>query len=190
MIYRAYRIPYDWIPQLDIPEENSIAPMDVSQFRLPNAAPKDTITGVYIEGIIKHKVSDDDILCIARTRDNHPSKKSDTFFFSDNIYEIDSKTFDSIINENKNNLIFFGTSWCNKCKVLSELLPSLVKRYSINKINYLSVDNSVEILQKYSLRSIPIIAVSNNGKLVDKLVGLQDTTTYVSFLNQYFDKIS
>ncbi|MEX5927946.1 thioredoxin, partial [Providencia hangzhouensis] len=61
---------------------------------------------------------------------------------------------------------------------------------SINKINYLSVDNSVEILQKYSLRSIPIIAVSNNGKLVDKLVGLQDTKTYVSFLNQYFDKIS
>ncbi|WP_166268078.1 arylsulfotransferase family protein [Providencia sp. M-27] len=190
MIYRAYRIPYDWIPQLDIPEENSIAPMDVSQFRLPNAAPKDTITGVYIEGIIKHKISDDDILCIARTRDNHPSKKSDTFFFSDNIYEIDSETFDSIINENKNNLIFFGASWCNKCKVLSELLPSLVKRYSINKINYLSVDNSVEILQKYSLRSIPIIAVSNNGKLVDKLVGLQDTTTYVSFLNQYFDKIN
>ncbi|MBO1929219.1 hypothetical protein J4731_12205 [Providencia rettgeri] len=72
---------------------------------------------------------------------------------------------------------------------MNELLPSLVKLYSINKINYLSVDNSVEILQKYSLRSIPIIAVSNNGKLVDKLVGLQDKK-HMSFLNQYFDKIS
>ncbi|MBO1929220.1 hypothetical protein J4731_12210 [Providencia rettgeri] len=69
---------------------------------------------MYIEGIIKHKIPDDDILCIAL--EIIIPQKSDIFFFSDKIYEIDSETFDSIINENKNNLIFFGANWCNKCK--------------------------------------------------------------------------
>lgn len=38
MVYRAYRVPYEWIPQLDKPEEISIEPIDVTKFRLPNAS--------------------------------------------------------------------------------------------------------------------------------------------------------
>ena len=38
MVYRAYRIPYEWIPQLDQPEEVPISPTDNSKFRLPGAS--------------------------------------------------------------------------------------------------------------------------------------------------------
>lgn len=41
MIYRAYRYPYDWVPQLEIPEEVAIVCPDNKDFRLPGAAPKD-----------------------------------------------------------------------------------------------------------------------------------------------------
>jgi hypothetical protein len=34
LIYRAYRIPYDWIPQLSRPEERPIVPPDLSEFRI------------------------------------------------------------------------------------------------------------------------------------------------------------
>lgn len=37
MVYRAYRVPYEWIPQLDRPEEVSIAPLEVETFRVPGA---------------------------------------------------------------------------------------------------------------------------------------------------------
>lgn len=37
-VYRAYRAPYDWVPQLPRPEERSIARLDRSQFRVPGAA--------------------------------------------------------------------------------------------------------------------------------------------------------
>ena len=40
MIYRAYRVPYDWVPQLPKPEEIAIAPIDVNDFRVPGAAPR------------------------------------------------------------------------------------------------------------------------------------------------------
>ncbi|MDR1540493.1 MAG: aryl-sulfate sulfotransferase [Clostridiales bacterium] len=39
MVYRAYRAPYEWVPQLERPAETSIAPVDVSAFRVKCAAP-------------------------------------------------------------------------------------------------------------------------------------------------------
>lgn len=39
MVYRAYRVPYDWVPQLDHPEEVPVKPLEVSTFRVPGAAP-------------------------------------------------------------------------------------------------------------------------------------------------------
>ena len=37
VLYRAYRIPYDWIPQLDAPEEVAIPTCDNTAFRMPGA---------------------------------------------------------------------------------------------------------------------------------------------------------
>ena len=34
MIYRAYRMPYDWIPQLEKPEERAVRPPALKDFRI------------------------------------------------------------------------------------------------------------------------------------------------------------
>ncbi|MDR1913946.1 MAG: aryl-sulfate sulfotransferase, partial [Clostridiales bacterium] len=39
MIYRAYRVPYEWIPQLSKPLEVNVAPPDISAFRITGAQP-------------------------------------------------------------------------------------------------------------------------------------------------------
>ncbi|MDR2795569.1 MAG: aryl-sulfate sulfotransferase [Spirochaetaceae bacterium] len=36
-IYRAYRVPYEWIPQLPTPEETAVSPLNVSRFRVPGS---------------------------------------------------------------------------------------------------------------------------------------------------------
>ncbi|MEG6616680.1 aryl-sulfate sulfotransferase [Peptococcaceae bacterium 1198_IL3148] len=38
MIYRAYRAPYDWVPQVERPKEVAIEPVDVNKFRMPGAS--------------------------------------------------------------------------------------------------------------------------------------------------------
>jgi hypothetical protein len=38
MVYRAYRAPYDWVPQRQAPTETPIPPLDKSQFRVQGAA--------------------------------------------------------------------------------------------------------------------------------------------------------
>ncbi len=39
MVYRAYRLPYEWIPQLEKPVETPIEPIDIASFRVPGASP-------------------------------------------------------------------------------------------------------------------------------------------------------
>ena len=34
-VYRGYRVPYDWIPQLDEPEERAVIPPPLGEFRVP-----------------------------------------------------------------------------------------------------------------------------------------------------------
>ncbi len=34
-VYRAYRAPYDWVPQLDKPEEKEVSRIDIQKFRVP-----------------------------------------------------------------------------------------------------------------------------------------------------------
>jgi hypothetical protein len=53
MTYRAYRVPYEWIPQLDLPDEKTIEAPNVSKLRVPGAplGPGGKVTKV--EGIIE-----------------------------------------------------------------------------------------------------------------------------------------
>ena len=37
MVYRAYRVPYEWIPQVEKPEEISVEPINVETFRVPGS---------------------------------------------------------------------------------------------------------------------------------------------------------
>ena len=40
MIYRAYRVPYQWIPQLEVPEEKEIPRLDNRKFRVSDTGDK------------------------------------------------------------------------------------------------------------------------------------------------------
>lgn len=47
-IYRAYRYPYEYVPQLPKPEEVAIEPLDVYHFQVPGAAPVDILDEITV----------------------------------------------------------------------------------------------------------------------------------------------
>ena len=51
MVYRAYRVPYDWVPQLQKPDEKPIARLDSTQFRVPGAAAPGEDRIIQVEGV-------------------------------------------------------------------------------------------------------------------------------------------
>ncbi len=55
IVYRAYRAPYDWVPQLQVPEEISIEKLDISKFRVPGSPVYDKTAITEIVGIQKEE---------------------------------------------------------------------------------------------------------------------------------------
>lgn len=65
-VYRAYRIPYEWVPQLDPPKEIPILRLDNSKFRV-----NDSVTDRATVATLKRggRVNSDPSLCVIPTRD-------------------------------------------------------------------------------------------------------------------------
>ncbi|MEW5910164.1 MAG: aryl-sulfate sulfotransferase, partial [Thermodesulfobacteriota bacterium] len=66
MIYRAYRVPYAWVPQAPEPLESPIEPIDVSSFRVPGAAAPGPKRVVSVEGVLPYR--QDAALCVLTDR--------------------------------------------------------------------------------------------------------------------------
>lgn len=68
MTYRAYRVPYEWVPQVAKPQETPIAPLDVTTYRVPGAAPFGTRAHeCVVEGCMPYEASN--ALCVASVDD-------------------------------------------------------------------------------------------------------------------------
>ncbi len=68
MVYRAYRYPYDYVPQAEPPKEIAIAPLDVTNFRIPGASPKGAKSEVQVQGSIPYQMSS--ALCVISDKDD------------------------------------------------------------------------------------------------------------------------
>ncbi|MFZ5943508.1 MAG: aryl-sulfate sulfotransferase [Bacillota bacterium] len=73
MLYRAYRLPYEWVPQLDKQEEVAIERVDVNTFRMPGAAPLGCDDVTEVEGALGY--GDVDGFCV--TTDDTTVEKED-----------------------------------------------------------------------------------------------------------------
>jgi hypothetical protein len=62
MIYRAYRVPYEWVPQLEKPAEQAIERIDVTRFRVPGASPRGARRTVDVAGVLPYRP--DAALCV------------------------------------------------------------------------------------------------------------------------------
>jgi hypothetical protein len=62
LVYRAYRAPYEWVPQLSAPRETAIERLDVTTFRVPGAAALGRERVVELQGADGFRV--DGALCV------------------------------------------------------------------------------------------------------------------------------
>ena len=62
MVYRAYRLPYDWVPQLEKPEEMPIKRLDPTTFRVPGARKSGPKEITEVEGVMPFRR--DSALCV------------------------------------------------------------------------------------------------------------------------------
>jgi thioredoxin 1 len=97
--------------------------------------------------------------------------------------QFDSITYNEKINEDKLTIVKYKANWCGPCRVLSPILEGVVKNYTDINVGEVDIDTNMSLAQKDGIRGVPTVVFYKNGKLLDKMVGLQPAQSYIDKIN-------
>lgn len=89
------------------------------------------------------------------------------------ILEVTEENFESeVLKSDKKVLIDFYAEWCGPCHMLSPIVEEVAKSNKDIKVVKINIDNSQNLAIEYGVMSIPTLVVINEGKEVNRSVGL------------------
>jgi thioredoxin 1 len=89
------------------------------------------------------------------------------------ILVLTDQNFDQSI-QNKTVLVDFWAEWCMPCKVMAPILNDLSGELPDGKyIGKIDVEKYPKMSQKYGIRGIPTLVLFQNGKEIDRFVGVK-----------------
>ncbi len=99
--------------------------------------------------------------------------------------------FKDIINRDKPVLVDFYATWCGPCKQLSPIVNSL-KGELAGKMQILKVDvdKKKAISSKYKIKSLPTLAIFQNGEIIWRESGLKTRAQLVKITNHFLENAS
>jgi thioredoxin 1 len=65
-------------------------------------------------------------------------------------------------------ILYFTAPWCGPCKLLKPKIQAMQSRFPIT---ILDVDTNTEACNKYSIRNVPTIIITQDGHEITRLVG-------------------
>ena len=90
------------------------------------------------------------------------------------IKEIRENEFeDAVLNEKGKVLVDFYATWCGPCRMLRPVLDEIASERNDKKIVSIDVDDAEELARKYGIISIPCLILFENGKEINRSVGLK-----------------
>lgn len=81
----------------------------------------------------------------------------------------------------------FSAIWCGPCRALNPVMTEIKQSYSSNsnvKFEEYDVDNEVDEVTKYGIRSVPTVIIEKNGVEVNRFTGLSSKIAYVNAINE------
>lgn len=75
--------------------------------------------------------------------------------------------------------------WCGPCRMLSPIVDQLAEEMAETiKVSKLNVDDNPQTAAKFGIMSIPTLLMFKEGKVVDKMVGVQPKASIVERLKK------
>ncbi len=90
------------------------------------------------------------------------------------VIEIKEKELDKNLKANKKVVIDCYAPWCGPCRMLAPIIDELADKLKDIKFYKINIDEAFDLAKKYSIMSIPTILVFEEGKLKNKIIGLQE----------------
>ena len=88
------------------------------------------------------------------------------------VIKINKENFASeVLNSNKPVLLDFYADWCGPCRMVGPIVSEIANERSDVKVGKINVDEQPELAAQFQIMSIPMLAVIENGKIENQVVG-------------------
>jgi thioredoxin 1 len=99
--------------------------------------------------------------------------------------EVTKDTFnDVVLNSDVPVLVDFNALWCGPCMMQRPILEDLAVLTKGIKVVSVNIDDEEELAREYGVMSIPCLVLFNNGKEVNRHVGLMDKDELDKFIGE------
>ena len=99
--------------------------------------------------------------------------------------------FKDVINSNKPVLVDFYATWCGPCQALSPVIGEVKKELGTKmRVIKIDVDKKKAISNKYKVKSLPTLAIFQNGKILWRESGMKSKSQLLNIANHYIKNSS
>jgi thioredoxin 1 len=82
-------------------------------------------------------------------------------------------------------LVDFNAVWCAPCRMLSPIIEQVAEHFKDKiVVAKVDIDNEQKVAAQFQVTSVPTIVLFNNGKEVNRLVGLRDYEALKDFVDK------
>lgn len=80
-------------------------------------------------------------------------------------------------------VIDFWAKWCGPCRMLLPIVDELSNELKEVKVCKVDIDEQPELASKFHIMAIPTVLIVKEGKIENRLIGLQEKRTILEAIN-------
>ena len=101
------------------------------------------------------------------------------------VLKITKDNFDSeVLNSDVPVLLDFWAEWCGPCRMLAPMVDQVAEETTGVKVGKINVDEEPELARRFGIMSIPTLVVMQEGKEVNKSVGVIPKAAILNLLGK------
>jgi thioredoxin len=106
---------------------------------------------------------------------------------SEHVKKVNENDFDQVVLKSTTPvLVDFWAEWCGPCRTIAPIVEAIAEQYGqAAGVFKLNVDDSPAVTERYAIRGIPTLILSQDGVEKERIVGVVNQQKISSLIERY-----